>query len=153
MNPFSDALDLHPRRSLQLALATLLLHVLAAILVAVESLRFPILLVLLLPVTASASWYWIRQRRGSPSELVRLICRADGTWRWEYADGSDDVGEVAVSSVYTTLFVLLHLRGRNKRRRSVALLRDSLDPDDFRRLRARLRLTAAAPDRKDGGLI
>lgn len=153
MNPFRDPLELYPQRSLLLALATLCVHGLAALLVVVESVRLPALLVLLLPVAGSAAWYWRRQRRGAGTDVTRLICRADGTWRWECVDGSSGVGAVAASSVYTTKFVLLHLRGDSGRRRSVLLLPDSLDPDAFRRLRARVRLTAASPEPKGGRLL
>lgn len=144
MNPFGDPLELHPRRSLQLALAVLGLHGLAVAMMIAVSLRFPLLLAALAPILLSAAWYWRRQRQGSSGDVIRLSHRVDGTWRWECADGRIGIGQVAGSSVYTRRLVILHLHARDKWRLHLLLLPDSLDDDGFRRLRARLRLTAGA---------
>lgn len=147
MNPFRDALELHPQPSRRLAALTLGAHGTAVIVVVAAALKLPAIGLLLLPVAVSAMWYWRRQRYGSPADIVRLTCRADGSWRWQRADGRVGVGTLAASSVCTPAAVVLHLRRSDRwRSRAVLLLPDSLDPDSFRRLRARLRLAAGTAD-------
>lgn len=108
----------------------------------------PALTLLLLPVLGSALWYGLRQRNGGARDVIRLTGHADGTWDWECADGHTDAGRVAVSSVCTPLFAVLHLRGATRRRPNVVLLPDSLGADAFRLLRARLRLTHVSTEEK-----
>lgn len=150
MNPFGDPLDLYPRRSRRLALLILLLHAVAATMVLIAGIRFPLLVLLLAAIVLSAVWYWRRQRHGTADEVIRLSHRADGTWRWECADGTVGIGKVSASSIVTSRLLILHLRGSNQPRRTLFLLSDSLDPHAHRRLRARLRLTAGQVPRTGG---
>lgn len=141
MNPFRDALELHPRPSRQLARVTLGFHLTAAAVVLYTALlQAPVAAGLLMPISVSALWYLRRQRRTDDDDVVRLTCREDGSWRWQCVDGRIGFGTSGATSVSTALFVVLHLRGTE--RRTVLLPRDSLDGDEFRWLRARLRLAA-----------
>lgn len=150
MTRFSDPLELRPQRSRLLALYQLLIHSAAAALIVYEALHFQVLLLLLLPVIGSFLWYWLRQRNhhGQHQQIVRLTTQEDDTWYWEYANGRCDEGRVAASSVCTPLFVVLQLRGTDKRRSAVVLLPDCLDADTFRLLRARLRMSHISSEEK-----
>lgn len=72
---------------------------------------------------------------------IRLRFDRGNHCRWWTADGTEGEGRVAGSTVVTPWVVFLHLRGNPGR--ALALWRDALAPEDFRRLRVLLRTQAA----------
>ena len=109
---------------------------LAALAAAVASPLPPLLSAPLALLAAAAAW-----RAASRPALQRLALAADGSLRWQQAGGTQRTGRIAGYAVlgHVALFIRVENPGRRRPRRLV-VLRDALDADGFRRLRARLRL-------------
>lgn len=145
MNPFDGALELHPRPSGRLSAFVLIVHAAAFAALAVAALRQPWLWAVAPAMAVSLVWSWRRARLAFPGAIVRLLWRPDGDWRWEFADGGIYAGRLLPSSICLPSLVLLHLRPAGQKRVvAVPLAPDSVgDPDLFRRLRARLKVSGA----------
>ena len=132
-------LTIRLRRSRQLDILLLLVHAAALGAVALAALPLWLRLVLLAAIAASA---WIAARRQSgPGPVCSLTLNADGTIDLERSPGSVGKAAVLAQSAVTTSLTVLLLRC-DGRREALAVLPDSLDPDDFRSLRLWLRWRA-----------
>lgn len=70
----------------------------------------------------------------------RVEWTAAGEWRLTDGMGREQVATLEPDPTVTTGLVILRLRGADRVLRTVLLLEDSVDADQLRRLRARLRL-------------
>ena len=139
--PFDATIDLAPRASLRALALLFWLHAaaLGAMLFAVRS--GPVLaglagLVLL-------SWIWTRRHPVfgfGPRALTRLTWHAQGGWTLHDASGASVEAELQGNSLVHDALIVLNFRVKDGRTRSRALLGDELEPEMFRRLRARLAL-------------
>jgi len=88
---------------------------------------------------------WIMTRRHpvfgfGPNALARLTWHADGTWSVHDTRGARWEAELLGSSLVHEYLLVLNFKLQDGTRRSRALLGDELEPEQLRRLRARLRL-------------
>jgi len=91
------------------------------------------------PVLAAAALRdWRRTRAASA-----LCWHPDGRWSVPRPDGDPVILDLDGTTVVTPWLVVLVLRSGRSRRR-VALARDAVPAEDWRRLRARLRVQGAA---------
>ena len=140
---FAAPLRLEPRPSRWL-LAVLLIDHLGAVaaLWPLSLLPTPLRVLLTLLILLSLIWTLRRQGwLGSVPAIRRLTWQADGDWLLESGRGENlEAGLLPSSYVHPWLVVLnLHVEGE-RLTRSLTLWRDSLDPQSFRQLRARLKL-------------
>lgn len=70
----------------------------------------------------------------------RVVWTIDGHWRVTDGAGGEHESTLEPEPTVTPELVILRLRGADGVRRTVLLLGDSADPEQVRRLRARLRL-------------
>jgi toxin CptA len=83
--------------------------------------------------------------RRHPRAVVRLLAGTEGEWTLGLADGTTVAAERLPGTVVHPWLVVLHLRSNGPRRRwSVPIAADALDPDSHRRLRVRLNLETLA---------
>ncbi len=151
---FAAALDLRPRPSKWLDRILLGFHALAAVVIIAGVPNRWWLAAALVLVAASA--YWSRRvhvLRRSRSAIRRALWQPDGRWLLE--DNAGVTGEAKLlpsSYLHPRLVILNFSLLRNRERRDLVLLPDSLDFNTLRQLRARLRVTAqqltAAPLRQ-----
>ena len=90
---------------------------------------------------------WIATRRHpvfgyGPNALVRLTWHDDGKWSVHDRRGARWDAELLPSSLVHERLLVLNFRLQDGVRRTRALLGDELDPEQFRRLRARLAVHA-----------
>jgi toxin CptA len=131
-------IELDASRTLACALAGA--HVLAAGAVLAS---VPLQGALLACVGLAASGCWTIGRHAllrSPRALTSLELRAECECRATQRDGRSVQCRILGSSYVSTRLIVLHLREPGRRRvRRIALLRDSIGAEPFRRLRVRLR--------------
>lgn len=147
MNMHNQApiLLLRPRRSPALASGILVMHGLGVLALWLSALPWPAALGLSLILVASARLAWYEMQR-----VRELQWGAGATWRIHLADGQVRRALLMVpASRSLPWWVMLAFQLEGGGRLSVMLPRDSLSADDFRRLRARLRV-AAGSARKQG---
>jgi hypothetical protein len=70
----------------------------------------------------------------------RVVWTADGRWLVTDGEGAEHESALVPTPTVTPELVILRLRGADSVVRTALLLADSADPDQLRRLRARLRL-------------
>ena len=104
---------------------------------------------LLLSVSVALSLWHVFKDRANGPEIAGLQLKPDGSWMLRLSAGGDIEAKILGSSIANPWFVLLHLQTENKRY-SMLIPRDSLEPDDFRRLRVAL-LVLGAGDVKNPG--
>ena len=92
---------------------------------------------LLLSVSIALSLWHVFKDRSNAPEIAGLQLKPDGSWILRLSADNDIEAKLLGSSIANTWFVLLHLQTENKRY-SMLIPRDSLEPDDFRRLRVAL---------------
>jgi hypothetical protein len=128
-------LYLEPRPSRRLLRLLLLSHLASAILLVILSLQFIWPAAVLPPL-----WFSHRHYRRRLLQPVKLARESDGGWLWHRGD--DTVVPVCIlpETLLTPWLVALLLRDEGGRRHTAILLGDSLPPDQFRALRAALRL-------------
>ena len=97
---------------------------------------------LLISVSAALSLWKVFKDRANGPEIAGLQLKPDGSWMLRLSSGGDIEAKILGSSIANPWFVLLHLRTENKRY-SMLIPRDSLEPDDFRRLRVALLVLGA----------
>lgn len=97
-------------------------------------------------VAAALGALWLA---GRAAPLQRLELAADGQLRWQRAGCTAEAGRYAGYAVLGTLVIFLFAERRGWRRwqgpQRLAVPRDALDADSFRRLRARVRLAPPLP--------
>ncbi|HEX6930096.1 MAG TPA: protein YgfX [Gammaproteobacteria bacterium] len=106
------------------------------------------------PVPAAISWLFViallpaalSQVRWARGELSRIAWQSDGRWVLVDRRGREHEDARLLPGIFVgARLLVLHWRCRACRRKfRAALLPDNCDPDDFRRLVMRLRLTADA---------
>lgn len=96
---------------------------------------------ILLVGTFGVSWLWLRRHAVlgfGKNGLVRLTWHTDGGWTLTESGGGRFKAQLLPSSIVHPRLVLLNFRSESGLRRSRLLLGDELEPDQLRRLRARL---------------
>ena len=132
---------LAPKPSHSLALFLLAAHALAF--VAAWANLLELWLKLLLSVSVALSLWHVFKERANSHEIAGLQLKPDGSWMLRLSSGDDIEAKILGSSIANPWFVLLHLQTENKRY-SMLIPRDSLEPDDFRRLRVALVVVGVA---------
>lgn len=135
------ALTIAPGVSQRLAAFVVLTHLAAAL--SVASLPWPWPMVLI--AVASSLLYQIQVHvlRRARWSIRALHWRTDGTWRIGLVSGAEIQATLLPSTFVSQRLVVLNLSAGNWRRFAIPLLSDSLDGEDLRRLRQRLRLEGA----------
>ena len=136
---------LAPKPSHSLAVFLFAVHVLAF--VAAWANLLEVWLKLLLSVSVALSLWHLFKDRAKGSEIAGVQLKPDGSWMLRLSSEGDIEAKILGSSIANPWFVLLHLQTENKRF-SMLIPRDSLEPDDFRRLRVAL-LVAGVADAKN----
>lgn len=80
---------------------------------------------------------YIREYKKRP---VTLINTMNEYWQIGYADSSKTADLLLKSAWVNRFAVIIHFKSFNKKRLSLLILKDSVDPEQFRQLRVRLRL-------------
>lgn len=136
---FSTSLDLRLRPSVRVVVTLSLLHMAAVVLTVLAHL--PKWAGLGMALLLLASWLTLRRHPAfgyGPRALDHLILHAAGGWTVESAkDGREDA-ELLGGSVVQPWIIVLNFRLKSGARRSRVLVGDELEPDELRRLRARL---------------
>lgn len=143
-------LSVCPRPSRRLAAFLLTLH--AATLLVAAALPVPWYLHLTLFTVVSASLAYTTAtyiRPAAPWAIREVVWRPDGSWLVKRVDGRRHEARLAPSSLVAVHLIVLDLRFGHLRHCHLPLFADSLDPDQARRLRVRLRQSAGrtAPNR------
>lgn len=103
---------------------------------------------LALPVAAGLGYQLsvlvLRRARWS---IRSVLWQSDGTWHIKLTSGRVLQATLSPSTFVSVPLVVLNLRLGRMRGRSLPLFRDSLDPEQLRRLRQRLRLKGTDRDR------
>lgn len=136
--PFSLRLPLRVSRALWLCLG--LLHLAPVLSVMAPEVALMPALLVWLAATGSFAWQ-LKCAYGRQNQILMLLPEL-GIWRTPAADVEIDLQPDSFESAW---LIVLHWRARDSGRHArVALLRDALPADDWRRLRAHLRLLAPA---------
>lgn len=113
---------------------------LLAILISDIGLAFQLLLVLFLMLLLKHAW--------AGNQALELHCNAQGEWqllsrqqKWQ--------AKLLADSVVMPLFAVLQFKLEGSGHFPVVIFRDSLHPDDFRRLRVRLKVEGIRPLQRD----
>jgi toxin CptA len=136
---FSTTLELRPRASLRAVAWLTLLHMGAVALAVLSGL--PKCAGLGMALLLALSWFSLRRHAVfgyGPAALTRLIWHAEGGWTVESARFGREQAKLLPGSVLQSWIIVLNFRSEHGARRSRALLGDELDPEQLRRLRARL---------------
>lgn len=137
--PFASTLRLEPNPSRYLARALMLVYGSSAMfLVLFSGSLLVAVAVLCLLCLALLAGYPARTR--VRRVIRKAVWHADGTWHVEGADGARSFARLLPSTFFHSLLVVLHFRVEGGGRRYMVLCRDSLGPEQFRRLRARMRV-------------
>lgn len=126
---------LAPKPSHSLAVFLLAIHALAF--VAAWANLLEVWLKLLLALGVAISLWWVFKNRSKDPDIISLQLKPDGSWMLRLSSGGDIEAKLLGSSIANPWFVLLHWRTENMRY-SMLIPKDSLAPDDFRRLRVAL---------------
>ncbi|MGE0080618.1 MAG: protein YgfX [Thiohalomonadaceae bacterium] len=97
--------------------------------------------VLLAAVMASLFHAW-RMHLGA-RRITAAMWRPEGDWHLTSADGMSGEATLAPECYVSPYAVVLRFQGTAGRVRTLVILADALDADTLRRLRVRLRITAA----------
>ena len=134
-------LEVKPSRAfLILLLSLLVLSFLSISSLQVNSLAIKVLWVLLLCIYAYCSLL--------RNSAKTLLWQADGSWVIS-ARGESQAAMLSAGNVVTTLFVSMNFVLANGKKQSLFLFKDSLDAEQFRRLRVRLKVQATHLDSHD----
>ena len=143
--PITEPLVIEPQSSRLLLAGLLVLHLGTMLIVfLLNGLPWPGRLFLLGLVVLSGRYYWKQViQRQPPKSIKRLTWRADGEWLLERVTGEKLTAELLPNAYVHPWLVTLALRdGASGEKIRLALFRDALDAELFRRLRVRLRLEA-----------
>ncbi len=87
---------------------------------------------------------WPRHVTRSASSCIRAVTWREGrSCSVRLCDGTEQEVELGSSAFVRPWLVIIHFRGKGRRRRYLPLLPDMVDRDTFRRLRVRLRMELA----------
>ena len=139
LKKYDLSLQLTPEPSLLCRNFLIGLHILAAIASIANAL--PLIVKILLLFAACASlWFSLKQYVNDPE---RFTLRYSETSSWQLDCGADEyaVIDLAGSTVSTPLFVILRVKHRDGPKKSILIVKDSLDAEEFRRLRVTLKIT------------
>ncbi len=136
---FDATLDLTPRPSVRALMWALALHslVMVALLFAMEP-GWPMAAIAGL---VGLSWLGLRRHPAlgfGPRALTRLTWHADGSWTLHETSGKKLEAELDGSSLIHSLLLVLNFKLKTGGRRTRIFMGDELEPDQMRRLRARL---------------
>ncbi|MEM7207222.1 MAG: protein YgfX [Pseudomonadota bacterium] len=126
-------LILKPQKPRTLIAAFVSLNMCSAICVLGLNLHVLQSLVALLSILLSGIWNYRWCVR-----TVDLVWKSDGLWRGQIGKYTFNEAMLLPGSISNRLFVYLQIRAESGRVLTTFLTRDSLDADDFRRLRVRL---------------
>ena len=89
-----------------------------------------------------SGWFYGRKTHLQLTVNRPVIHYGDHTgWRFQIGAGTQICAELLPTSIATRWLVILHFRIPQKRFQSFVLFRDSLDPEDYRRLRMILKIS------------
>ena len=134
-------LHLEPRISLQLSMLLLVLHGLA--LVAILALSLPVWAYLSLVMLVILNFYSTFNHHvlgRSKRSVLSLVWGGEGEWSLTTADGASHQAELLPGSYVHPMLVILNFILQGGSRRSVVLLKDSLDQNTYRKLLSRMQL-------------
>jgi Flp pilus assembly protein TadB len=132
------ALNIQLRRSRILLISGSAVHVLSGIAVVVCSLPLWIKVGLIAGIVLSLAWFGYCYGYPQGRRFIARIELLDGRWRLETGDGGAHRGQL-IGGYAHLLIVIVNFQLEHGGRRSLALLPDSADPDDLRRMRVWLR--------------
>ncbi|NBC48331.1 MAG: hypothetical protein GVY22_10130 [Gammaproteobacteria bacterium] len=137
-------LQLQPRRSRLLLLLLTLSHLLAAAAALAVPLDPSLLTALLILVTASLAYRVWGSILGQAPWSLREARWSERGWRLQFRNGRCLDATLLPSTLVTTRLVLLNFRVHWLRYHSLLLTNEVVEPEQLRRLRARLRLERAS---------
>lgn len=138
-------LTIRPAASRRLLLYLLIVHVSALVVLAMLPVHWAPRLLLGLLVAASLVYsVWAQVLHRAPWSIVEAVW-SDTGWTLTTRGGRTDQARLSSSSYVGVGLVILNLRCGRLRRGSLVLVSDSVDADQLRRLRARLRISGARP--------
>lgn len=141
-------LSIRPTRSGQLAGLLVALHAGSLVVVTALPLHWLGQTALALLVLINLSYQTaVHLLRCAPWAIHELIWQPDDSWVIRLADGRELEARLAASTFVGVNLIVLNLRRGRLRTYSLPLLTDSLDAEQRRRLRARLRLRGSGVDR------
>ena len=132
-------IDLLPRPSLRALQLLLLLHAIPAAALPLLSIDgWPALAV---AAAIAASWFYVRRRPAlgfGANALVRLVWLADGHWKLERGSGRTCSGVLRGDSLVSSFLLILRFDLDEGGRATRIIMDGDLEPEQMRRLRARL---------------
>ena len=139
--PFDATIDLAPRASLRALTLLFWLHTAALVGMLLALRSGPVLAAF--AALVALSWIWTRRHPVfgfGPRALTRLTWHREGSWTLHDASGASHEAELLGNSLIHDWLLVLNFRLKSGGSRSRALVGDELEPEQFRRLRARLKL-------------
>ena len=134
----APCLRLEPRPSRLLLLSGGACHVLANAAVVVSSIPWWVKAGFIAGIVLSLAWFGYCYSYPQGRRFIARIELLDGRWRLETGDGGVHRGQL-IGGYAHLLMVIVNFQLEDGGRRSLALLPDSADPDDLRRMRVWLR--------------
>ena len=137
-NNFASTIDLSPGPSMRAFKALFWLHVVPIAILPFAMEKGPVMMGLLALI--ALSWFCLRRHPVfgfGPKALTRLTWHAEGGWTLHDAAGEHGAELMGNSYVHNALLVL-NFRQKDGRSRTRILMGDELEPEQMRRLRARL---------------
>lgn len=138
---YAAPLSIRPEPSRYLGAALILMHAGAALTSLLTALPLWLRVVLVIAVAVSLFRAW-RTHLGT-RRIVAAVWRPEGEWHLTTADGKRITATLAPECYVSPYAVVLRFKDVAGRVRTLVLLPDALDADTLRRLRVRLRITAA----------
>ena len=134
-------LILEPKTSRHFILLMVFVHSLTLVVVISLALHWSLKLALALIVGASAYLLYARyvDRRGR-NAIRKLLLRGDGTWILSTGDCAHVQAVLQANSYVHPLVLVLNFICKDRRRRSLVLMADALEPELLRKLRVKLRM-------------
>jgi toxin CptA len=143
-------LRIEPRLSRQLALLLLCLHGAALAVIGLLQASFWVHAALSAVVLVNFySTFTTHVLGWGKLAILSLVWGGDGEWTLLSAKGSESVAKLLPSSYVHPRMIILNFRIPETGRRTQLLMQDSLDPNTYRRLLARMRLEANKEDSKN----
>lgn len=106
---------------------------------------------LALGVAASLAYQlYVHVLRRAPRSIRSVLWQPDGRWRVYLRSGQELEATLSPSTFVSVPLIVLTLRVGRMRHRSLALFADTLDRDQHRRLRQRLRIVGPGRDQDAG---
>ena len=138
-NSFADTVDLSLRPSMRAFRWMFFLHV--GILLLLSFAMQPGAMFYVLITLVGLSWLGLRRHPVfgfGPRAITRLIWHAEGAWVLNEANGHSEEAELLPGSILHVAVLVLNFKTKSGARKTRMLLGDELEPEQIRRLRARL---------------